>query len=107
VISDGGVAAAWVVEAFDELEHRDPRLGLCSEPACLEQFAFERGKEALGDLKPAPALVIVSIVCSRSSVLPPAARKSCADQATKLGAHVGRVLNELRKEDDRCSTNSP
>src|SRR5262245_60296623 len=38
-----------VVPAFDELEHRDLRLGLVLEAPPLEQLAFQRREEALGD----------------------------------------------------------
>src|SRR5208337_361404 len=40
-ISDRRMPAARVVEAFDELEHRDPCLGLGPEPAPVEKLAFE------------------------------------------------------------------
>src|SRR6266404_4952338 len=46
-IPDRRVAAARIVEAFDELEHRDPRLGLGFEQAPDEKLALERGEEAL------------------------------------------------------------
>src|SRR5579864_8214616 len=41
------MAAAWIVEALDELEDRASRLGLRLEPAACQQLAFKRGKEAL------------------------------------------------------------
>src|SRR6266404_8510117 len=41
-IPDRRVAAARIVEAFDEIEHRDPRLGLGFEPAPVENLALER-----------------------------------------------------------------
>src|ERR1700686_2354688 len=41
------MTAARVVEALDELEHRDPRLGLRLEPTPVEKLAFKRGEEAL------------------------------------------------------------
>jgi hypothetical protein len=34
-------------ESLDELEHRDPRLGLRLEPTPVEKLAFQRGEEAL------------------------------------------------------------
>jgi hypothetical protein len=34
------MAAAWIVEALDEGEHRAARLGLRLEAAAIEQFAF-------------------------------------------------------------------
>jgi hypothetical protein len=41
------MTAAPVVEALDELEHRDPRLGLRLEPTPVEKLTFQRGEEAL------------------------------------------------------------
>src|ERR1700704_1638931 len=41
------MTASRVVEALDELEHRDPRLGLSLEPTPVEKLAFQRGEEAL------------------------------------------------------------
>src|ERR1700749_1888614 len=41
------MAASRIVEAFDEGECRMARLGLCLEPAAIEELAFERGEEAL------------------------------------------------------------
>jgi hypothetical protein len=37
------MTAAPVVEALDEIEHRDSRLGLRLEPVPVEKFAFQRG----------------------------------------------------------------
>jgi len=36
-----------IVEALDEIEERNPRLGLRLEPTPVEELAFERGEEAL------------------------------------------------------------
>src|SRR6201986_1922070 len=41
------MTASRVVEALEELEHRDPRLGLSLEPTSVEKLAFQRGEEAL------------------------------------------------------------
>ena len=41
------MAAAPIVEAFDERERRITRLDLCLEPAAIEKLAFEGGEEAL------------------------------------------------------------
>ena len=41
------MAAAPIVEAFDERERRIARLDLCLEPAAIEKLAFEGGEEAL------------------------------------------------------------
>jgi hypothetical protein len=46
-ISDRGVTAARIVEAFDELESGAARLGLGLEPAPIEQVAFEGCEETL------------------------------------------------------------
>src|SRR6516162_11139596 len=46
-IPDRGMTTARVIEALDEFEHRDPRLGLRLEPAPVEKLAFQRGEEAL------------------------------------------------------------
>src|SRR4029077_19532182 len=46
-IADRRVATSRVVEAFDKAEHGTARLGRCPEPASREQFAFQRGEEAL------------------------------------------------------------
>ena len=40
------MTAAQILKAFDEPEDRATCLELCPEPAPLEKFAFERGKEA-------------------------------------------------------------
>src|SRR5690349_18241458 len=37
-----------VVPTFDEVEHSDLGLSLSLEASSVDQFAFERGKEALG-----------------------------------------------------------
>jgi hypothetical protein len=39
-IPDRGMTTARVVEALDEFEHRDPRLGLRLEPTPVEKLAF-------------------------------------------------------------------
>lgn len=39
--------APWIVETLDEGEHRHARFSLRLEPAAVQQFAFERGEEAL------------------------------------------------------------
>jgi hypothetical protein len=44
-IPDRRMMASRIVEAFDELEHRDPRLGLRLEPTPVEKLAFQRGEE--------------------------------------------------------------
>src|ERR1700674_4786801 len=41
------MTTARIVEAFDELERRDPRFGLRLEPAPVEKLALQRGEEAL------------------------------------------------------------
>src|SRR4051794_25812573 len=41
------MAAAAIVEAFDERERGIARLDLCLEPAAIEKLAFEGGEEAL------------------------------------------------------------
>ena len=41
------MAAMGIVPAFDELEDRHAGLAVGFEAAAVEQFAFERGKEAL------------------------------------------------------------
>jgi hypothetical protein len=46
-ISDRGVSAARIVEAFDELESGASRLTLCLESAAIEQLAFEGCEETL------------------------------------------------------------
>ncbi len=46
-VSDRGMAAAWIVEAFDELEDRTTRFGLCREPTPIEQLALEGCEETL------------------------------------------------------------
>ena len=46
-IAERGVAAAWIVEALDELEDGHARFGLRLEPAAIEKLALERGEEAL------------------------------------------------------------
>jgi hypothetical protein len=44
-IADRRVAASRIVETFDEGEHRGSRLGLCLEPAAIEQFASRVAKK--------------------------------------------------------------
>ncbi len=44
-IADRGVTAARVVKGFDELEHRDPRLGLGLEAAPVEKLALQGREE--------------------------------------------------------------
>ena len=41
------MTTARIVETFDELERRDPRLGLGLEPAPVEKLALQRREEAL------------------------------------------------------------
>lgn len=45
----GGVPAADVVEAFDEVAAGGLGLGAGGEVTAVEQFAFQGGEEALGD----------------------------------------------------------
>src|SRR5690348_12334611 len=45
-IAQGGMTAARVIPAFDEIEQRHVRLDLGLKAAALEQFAFERGEKA-------------------------------------------------------------
>src|SRR5580658_2489560 len=46
-IADRGVTTMRVVPTFDPLEHRHPGFSLAMEAASAQQFALERGKEAL------------------------------------------------------------
>src|ERR1700722_1008527 len=56
------MAARGVVPTFDVAEDRHPGLCLRGEPPACQQFAFERGKEAL-----AHGVVIRAVVQSRSA----------------------------------------
>ena len=47
-VTQGGVPAAWVVPAFDELEDRHARLGLGTERTPVDELALQRGEKALG-----------------------------------------------------------
>ena len=42
-VSDGGMPSGWIVEAFDEVEDRDPGLGVRAEAVPVVQFAFTHG----------------------------------------------------------------
>ena len=48
-VSVGGMAAAPVVEAFDEVEEGGAGLVVGGEAGAVEEFAFEGGEERLGD----------------------------------------------------------
>jgi hypothetical protein len=54
-ISERRVPAPRIVEAFDEGEHGQARLGLRLKAAALQQFAFERG-ERVASVALRPAL---------------------------------------------------
>ena len=54
MVSDGGVPAAGVVEAFDELEDGEPGSGSVREGHPVEEFGLEGSEERLGDCVDAP-----------------------------------------------------
>jgi len=47
MIADTGVSTLRVVPALDEFEDGHPSLGQSAETAAVDEFAFERGEEAL------------------------------------------------------------
>jgi hypothetical protein len=49
MVAEGGVAAAGVVEGFDEVEDGESRLGLGAKRGPVNELALEGGEEALAE----------------------------------------------------------
>jgi hypothetical protein len=66
MIVDTGMSTVRVIPSLDEFENSHPSLGLSAETAVVDEFAFERGEEAL-------TLGIVEAVSNRAHGGPNAA----------------------------------